>query len=361
MYLSDIILQTARSGIALQSDNGTFPPGHNGPYNDKETPVRNTAHWLITMLKAYKISGQNIFKSSAHKAAQYLTTSEARPMNATFLCRLNPEKDFCNGLIGQAWVIEALILASQILEDYRYKKLAKTVFLDHPFNHEIGLWRIVNSDGSYRSYDMTFNHQLWFAAAGGMIDNSSDSKIGKRVNRFLNCAQKKHLRVNRIGRIQHAIVNSPCRKMLRFFLNLIVHPIKAKDQKTEILQKEIGYHAFNLYAFALLKENFSDHSIWKTKKIFNIIEYINSREFKKDIETNRYAYPYNPSGFEVGFSLQVFKEMNADIENDMRWWIKQQLIKNFDDKIKLMKLKTEDSNTLAARFYEVTRIQNIQV
>ncbi|MFC1577578.1 agl cluster protein AglQ [Thermodesulfobacteriota bacterium] len=354
-------MQTAHSGIALQSNNGTFPPGHNGPYNDKETPVRNTAHWLITMLKAYELSGDNIFKNAAYRAARYLTSSQARPMKATFLCRLNPEKDFCNGLIGQAWVIEALILAGQILEDYRYKKLAKTVFLAHPFNYEIGLWRIVNSDGSYRSYDMTFNHQLWFAAAGGMIDANSDSKIGHRVNRFLNCAYKKHLRVNRLGRIQHAIVNSPVRNLIGMFVNLILYPLKLKAMKAEIIKKEIGYHAFNLYAFAMLKEKFSDHFIWKTNKIFHILEYINCTEFRKGIETNRYAYPYNPPGFEVGYSLQVLKKMDTDIENDIRWWVTQQLAKNFDNEHKLMNLNTEDSNTLAARFYEVTRIENIQI
>jgi len=361
MYLSDIILQSARSGLALQSDRGTFPPGHNGPYYDKETPVRNTSHWLITMLKAYKLSGKNLFKNSAYKAAEYLTTSEARPMKATFLSRLNPEKDFCNGLIGQAWVIEALILASQILEDYRYKKLAKTVFLTHPFNYEIGLWRIVNIDGSYRSYDMTFNHQLWFAAVGGMIDSKPDSRIGKRVIRFLDCAQKNHLMASRSGRIQHAIVDSPTRKVLRNYFNFIFHPLKSKTQKTEIIQKEIGYHAFNLYAFAILKEIFTEHSIWKAKKIFSILEYINNIEFKKGIENNRFAYPYNPPGFEVGYSLQVFKNKNADIEKDIRWWVKQQLISTYDEEKKLLKINTEDSNTLSARFYEVTRIHNILV
>ena len=41
-------------------------------------------------------------------------------MNATFYCRLNPEKDFSNGLIGQAWVIEALVEAHKLTKEDSY-------------------------------------------------------------------------------------------------------------------------------------------------------------------------------------------------------------------------------------------------
>lgn len=32
--------------ILLTSSMSQMPPGHNGPYFDVETPIRNTAHWL---------------------------------------------------------------------------------------------------------------------------------------------------------------------------------------------------------------------------------------------------------------------------------------------------------------------------
>ena len=117
MYLNEIIEQVSHRALPDQNEDGSFPSGCNGPYMDKETPVRNTAHWLVTLLKAYEISGKDIFKDAADKAVKYIAGSEARPMNSTFLCRLNPEKDFCNGLIGQAWVIEALIRAAEVLEE----------------------------------------------------------------------------------------------------------------------------------------------------------------------------------------------------------------------------------------------------
>ena len=118
MFLSDIIMQTSRAALQLQRADGSFPEGCNGPYHDSETPVRNTAHWLITMLKAFEISqAKPDFIDSAWRAVQYLLSPSARPMNATFFCRTNPEKDFCNGVIGQAWVIEALAIAGRKLND----------------------------------------------------------------------------------------------------------------------------------------------------------------------------------------------------------------------------------------------------
>ena len=55
MTLYDILVKSALAGIALMQDDGSMPNGHNGPYGDPETPVRNTAHWSITFAKAYEI------------------------------------------------------------------------------------------------------------------------------------------------------------------------------------------------------------------------------------------------------------------------------------------------------------------
>ena len=56
MDLYEIISLSASSALKLQRDDGSMPPGWNGPYRQQETPVRNTAHWLITFLKAYEIT-----------------------------------------------------------------------------------------------------------------------------------------------------------------------------------------------------------------------------------------------------------------------------------------------------------------
>jgi hypothetical protein len=128
-----------------------------------------------------------------------------------------------------------------------------------------------------------------------------------------------------------------------------------------MVEKEIGYHAFNLCAFAILNEIFPDHPFWKTRKFFSILDYINSIEFMKGVVTNRFAYPYNPPGFEIGYALQVFRKTNSETEQSIRWWLNQQLIHSYDKNLNLLNMNTEDKHTLAARFYEVTRLHDLPI
>ena len=59
--LHEVIVSSASAALTLQRDDGSMPAGHNGPYYDPETPVRNTAHWLITFSRAYELSGAERF------------------------------------------------------------------------------------------------------------------------------------------------------------------------------------------------------------------------------------------------------------------------------------------------------------
>jgi len=64
---------------------------------------------------------------------------EHRPMNATFYCRKNPEKDLCNGLIDRHGTIEALVTAAIKLEDPNIiNELQRVCFELHPFDHNAG-------------------------------------------------------------------------------------------------------------------------------------------------------------------------------------------------------------------------------
>jgi len=134
--LLEILIQETENSLKLQHSNGAFEPGHNGPYFDCETPVRNTSHWLFTLCSLYERTGKTKYLESSTRAAEYLASRYARPMKASFWIRKNPQKDFCNGLIGQAWAIEALVLASKVLEEPRYYKIAEEVFLLHPWDEK---------------------------------------------------------------------------------------------------------------------------------------------------------------------------------------------------------------------------------
>ncbi|MGB3466039.1 MAG: hypothetical protein WBA74_12245, partial [Cyclobacteriaceae bacterium] len=157
--------------------------GHNGPYIDPETKARNLGHWLILFARAYEWTGNEKYKAAMIDYADQLISPELRPHDASFHHRNKEGKDHCNGLVGQAWSIEALVKASAISGDAKYKKLALSVFRKHTFNEFFGLWHILEIDGSKIELDPTFNHQLWFASAVSHF-YQEDNMAALQVERF---------------------------------------------------------------------------------------------------------------------------------------------------------------------------------
>ncbi len=345
----------------MQSARGTFPPGHNGPYYDNETPVRNTAHYLITLIKAYEISNDKNFYTAAQHAAEFLCSPVARPMKGSFFCRMNPQKDFCNGLIGQAWVIEALAAAARCFNDEKYQTLAREIFLLHPFDHRFGLWQRLSVDGSHLPYDATFNHQLWFAASGTLIAADKKDEIFNRVNFFLEKAARSHFKISRSGRISHPIpINTGSSPLQRVLKNIIYH-VRISNQKKQIIEKEIGYHAFNLYALAMINSQIPDNSFFQNNKVRSALNYIQSNEFISGLENNPFSYPYNPCGFEVAYAIQIFPSIEDKAKRTSRWWINQQIKRTFSYKEKAFSINTTDANTLTARLYEAARLEDAEI
>ena len=361
MKLSEIIVESSEAALALQTEKGSFPPGHNGPYFDQETPVRNTAHWVITQLKAWEITGDDTFRDSAQRAACYLTASEARPMGASFFCRRARGKDFCNGLIGQAWVIEALAAAGDYLSDTKYYKTAEEVFLMHPFDEKIGLWKRVNVDGSVSSFDGAFNHQLWFAAAGAMLSRSNSSLLPDYLNKFLDQMAHLHLQIDRSGRIIHCINLQFNHRRMKGVFDKIKHPAALLLRDNRSVHKEIGYHSFNLYALSILYKYLPDHSFWSDRRFTALLAYVNNSEFIQGLSTNKYAYPYNPAGFEVSFALESFQPYFSSMMHSESWWLEQQFKRCYNKDERMMNRNTEDPLTLAARLYEATRLQDMDI
>ena len=163
LSLNQLILQVAQKGIKLQNNDGSMNPGRNGPYGDYETPVRNTSHWTITFSKAFELTDEHKFREAAMACIQYLENETTRPNGYTFWHRNSPTKDKCNGLIGQAWTIEALTVAASTFNLPHISRLAQDIFFLHPFNTHRSLWHKVEIDGRILDIDETFNHQLWLS------------------------------------------------------------------------------------------------------------------------------------------------------------------------------------------------------
>ncbi len=353
--LNDIIKASAERALELQQGDGSMPAGHNGPYHDPETPVRNTAHWLFTFAVLHEKSGEKRWEEAAHKAADYLCSERARPMGATFWARKNPQKDFCNGLIGQAWAIEGLVKAASVLHREDCRNVAHEVYILHPFVEERGVWRRVNVDGSYHTVDDTFNHQLWFGAVGMSLQTQ------EAVNRGMAFLDRVgvHVELFEDGVICHdsrcAPRCSPCHWQLLSRLKYKRNEERRRTEREALRSKSVGYHAFNLYAFALIKQQSPDHPFWQSEKMRKMLAVLNDEVFRSAMDESEYGYPYNPPGIEAAFALEVF-EGSAE---SARWWIKKHADSTYDRQTgSFLGRNAPDPHTSNARIYEAVRLKS---
>jgi hypothetical protein len=341
-----------------------MPPGHDGPYRNPETSVRNTAHWLITWLKVYELTGEIKYRQSAEQAINYLTSPAARPMKASFWCLTDPHSDLANGLVGQAWAIEALVLAAQQFSRSDLLELCEEVFNLHPYNRRHGAWRVVNVDGSYRSYDPTFNHQLWFAAVGALLvkamDSPTNSAVVTSVSDFMNKLET-HFATYPSGLIKHHSSSFLKQSMLGKAFGLVrtISDWRSPSYTPAYMKmKSAGYHGFNLYGFALLYSVYPDHPFWKNQSFIRSLEYADTVDFKNLVKGSKYGYPYNPPGFEVAYAIQTFQRSSAQSIGE---WVNRQLEQNFDWKSYMLALNCHDPANMAARIYEAVRLDNCPV
>lgn len=359
MQLHRILVETAMAALDKQKQDGAMPSGHNGPYMDPETPVRNTAHWCMTFNKAYEISGEKELKEAAENARNFLHSETARPMGGTFWCRKNPEKDFTNGVVGQAWAIEALLDFDRVFGDKPSVDLAERVFLLHPFDKATGAWRRVNVDGSYHSFDAVFNHQLWFAAAGAQLQGRTNNHTIKDQLSIFFKRLPHNLNLYGDGLIRQQTAGYLVKSRLRRYSSKLSHWRKSNERKQYMYHKSVGYHSFNLYAFALLKESFPEQPFWNSPQWKKLWNYTLSEKYKRDVKKSKYAYPYNPPGFEVSFALQVFQ---PDMKDAVASWLKEQMNLCFDFDTNLMTGGSAvDVETAAARIYEATRLLDYKI
>ena len=203
MDLEQLIEGIGKRHLLLLEEHGYIPGGHNGPYYDKETPVRNTAHWSTIFAFLYRKTKYPEYYKAVESCADYLMSEAARPMRASYFCRTNVNKDLSNGTIGQAWAIEGLVSAYKVTKQQSYLETAKEVFLLHPFDERYKLWKVVNVDGSIRQFDMTFNHQLWFAASGAvLLAELPDQEVKRQCQMFFD-ELPNMLRIYKNGLVKH--------------------------------------------------------------------------------------------------------------------------------------------------------------
>lgn len=351
--LNNYIYDIAKKSLRDVNSKGYFDPGHNGPYQDEETPVRNTAHRLYLFSKLGHLYQDNFFLNVANKACDYLCSELARPKNKIFILRKNPKKDLSNGLIGQAWAIEGLIAAAKILGRDDAFRIAKECYFLHPWIEDQALWCRVDIDGKALTIDRTFNHQLWFAA---ISSNFNDSEINRRCKKFIDKIGQ-YVQIYDDGVIIHQSrlgnLLSNFKKINNVAKNLYFELLSIRYRKFNY-SKSVGYHSFNLYAYAMLKQIFPDHKFWSSIKFLKMLNVTKSKKFKSSLDISLFSWPYNPPGIELAFVGEVF-DMGHDY---CQSWLDLQYSKTFN-KISndLMTKNVPDLLTSSARIYEAMRLE----
>ena len=174
------------------------------------------------------------------------------------------------------------------------------------------MWHRVQPNGDVLSLDLTFNHQLWFSMAGFKILNIKHNKIIKdRCLSFFN-AISSNVKVSKNGRIGQAVKQGFKEDFIKFNLKKILR----KNEIEYMKLKEVGYHAFNTYAFSEIYSIYPKIPFFKTNLYSKIIKYISSKEYINNIYNSKYGFKYNPPGFEVLRTYLINKKILLRINID---------------------------------------------
>ncbi|MFP9193580.1 hypothetical protein ACLI4Q_18325 [Natrialbaceae archaeon A-CW1-1] len=317
----ELLERSARSAIDLQREDGSFPPARNGVYDEQETPLRTTARWLTVLAEVYDHTDGEEFQRAANDAVDFLISDAVRPHGYTFEARLQGG-DLCDGLVGQSGPIQSLAHAGDILDRKEAIDVAIDVFTTLPFNEDLGLWEIVETNGLKRSFDRTLNHQLLFAAAGTQLIPES-GQIQDDIQDFLE----------QLPQIMHTHEDGVVRHYIRPPVTTVVKTVVLEPRHWPLLQnetvfhyyarsqdrrvKEIGYHTTVLGALSRIKRNLPNHSVWEQQPIKSALQFTNTSQYKKQIR-EQYS-PYGSMLTGIGFARILDAFEGAPVQRLQKW------------------------------------------
>lgn len=355
------ISKIATAGLLQQKKDGSFPKGVNGPWKTTTTPLRTTAHWSIFFFHAYKKFSIPSYLKAAEKGISYIhaKTNYSKGEIQPYKCLQSSDPvTQVNGLIGQAWVLEALIedvksrnnkVSRTILEQF-----AKKAKLDLHYN----LWIVLDFNGNNSKIHSTLNHQVWFNLMLFRIANLlQDKQLKTRCSKAAEA-------IIRFTRIKE---NLPAMKIKVSFSNILIHPLRYIPNVTK--------NFFNLKQEGILRQGYATFTILgmlltipyvnlTTKnRILNIArngyQQLHELHEKKIIQNNAFCYGYNVFGIEMQAIQQLLTQNNCTRDLTSENWMKLQLELNYNNNKNLLCENTVDPETLQARIYETTYLEDI--
>lgn len=363
--------------IKIYKEKKIIHCGINGPYDDPETRIRNLSHLII--ISAIEIVHFGCYEYLAVLKEMLEDLLASKDVNGVYKMRMKKGKDECNGVIGHAWIIEALVYGFKATGDFQYISEANRIAKMHKFQSKLGVWGRPLMGNADESLDFTLNHQIWYAASLVELNQIlNDNKWEKQYKRFMEKLND-NLLITKEGRIAHNIytrqeyitrIKQQIKKEVMF--------VRERIGKSSMAYKEEGYHLFNLMALARIYSLDQGNIFFNTKKFKQTLSYINSGLLLKGLNDKRidldlslnnnisnsgekdiniYGYPYNVPGFEICYVAKIFGDLlNEEIVNEC---LKKQMDLTYDNNKQAFGKKCHDKNTINYRIYEFYRYMEV--
>lgn len=312
--------------------------GNNGPHFHLESPVRNTCHWIVSLLIGYDLFNDSDLLVKAQKLGNWLLDKNNFYQKKSYIMRQRKGSDFVNGVIGPSWILEALARLVKYTHNRAAKNRANEIIDTLKFNKKEGGWHRYDPNIKKYSIDYTFNHQAWLAASMCDCGKVNDVKV------FLDRLCERNYDINEDGRIFHLLKTNSLKANL----------LRLKYHMNKNLAKEIenGYHLYCLYPLARLAMFFKDHKFFKSDKFTKSLKYCSVNNILK-MDQTRYGFEYNAPGLEIQMIYYVFGDKMPLTQNDIFSIYHKQFKITGDAVTKLHTKNNPDPMTMASRTYEL--------
>lgn len=344
--------------VTIDARSALFPGGRNGPYFDIESPIRNSAHVLVAMSVAHHLTGSTRFAELGRQLTHFLLTAEALEQGSVLVHRQKRNKDGCNGVIGPAWVIEALALAGRLLQHDGARARARALADDQSFDSRAALWRRRDPNGGPSGVDRTLNHQVAFAAA---LQGASEEE-DPRVRLFLDHLAGGGLRVEDDGLLIHHVPRRDevehralggRERFLRAAANS-QHVARLRQRSLDDHRaRDIGYHLYALFCLARLCQLSPSHPLWASDEMARALSLPSRDGWLESLAENPYAYPYNGPGLELPLIAAVFSIQNPALAELSSRAVERQMALTWDGATRGFNRGSVDALTLMARSFEL--------
>lgn len=360
--LNIIIRNVSEKMLWEYSKTGMVRDTFNGPYHDDESKARAISHLIVSAYYEIVIFNNESYVKVLMQLGDELIKSFDN--NGLIKIRMKENKDSCNGVIGHAWILQAITCLYKYTKDKKYIYYGNEIVKNHIYSTKKGMWLIPE----IAKIDATFNHQLWYAAClleyATITENIEQVHTVKYFLENNNCIQ-----IAYNGRIRHLVKeNTSMRNIAKRKIKNLLNDIHFVLKRPSLVYKECGYHIFNMTAFAIIHRYLPEIELWKTKKFNKTIKFINSKTFIRYLEStqynldntllwrsvnnktiNYYGYPYNVPGFEIDFVAEEFRGIDLKVIRLIR---ETQIKTTYDFAKEEFGKNCEDCNIINYRTYE---------